>query len=113
MADTRATAVLERLVDDDYLQEQLGAGAARLRAAYRRARAVRAEEAVKDKKLYDHLRGAAGSLTEAGRRALGKPEPKPRRRWRRLPVLLVAVAVLALVRAMHRADQQAAARAPV
>ena len=106
MADTRATAVLDRLMDDDYLQEQLAAGAAGVRAAYKRARAVRTQQAVKDQKLYDHIRGAAASLTEAARRAAGKPKPEPKRRWRRLPVLLVMLAVAALVREMHRAQQQ-------
>jgi hypothetical protein len=107
MADTRATAVLERLIDDDYVQEQLGTGVARLRAAYRRAQAVRAHEAVQDKKLYDHIRHAAAALTEAGRRAVGRPKPQPRRRWRRLPVAAVAVAVTALVWDLHRAQRRA------
>jgi hypothetical protein len=105
MADTRATAVLDRLMDDDYLHEQLAASAARLRSAYKRARAVRGQQAVKDQKLYDHVRGAAAGLTEAVRRAVGKPAPQPKRRWRRLPVLLVAAALLVLVRDMHRAQQ--------
>jgi hypothetical protein len=99
-----APAVLERLIDDDYLQEQLGAGASRLRAAYLRARSVRAEQAVQDKRVYDHLRGAAGALTAAGRRAAGKPPPEPKRRSR-LPVLLVFAAVGTLVWRMQRAHR--------
>jgi hypothetical protein len=108
MADTRPIAVLDRVMDDEYLQEQLSAGAARLRAAYTRAREVRTQQAVKDQKLYDNVRGAIDSLTEAARRAAGKPKPEPKRR-RRLPVLVVLVATGALVRTMHRAQQRPAA----
>lgn len=111
MADTRATAVLERLVDDEYVHEQLGAGVARLGAAYRRAQAVRAHEAVQDKRLYDHVRGAAGALTEAGRRVVGMPEPEPKRRWRRVPIVVVGAAVLGLVWSMHRRQQATAGSA--
>lgn len=106
MADTRPTAVLERLIADDYLQEQLGAGASRLRAAYRRAQSVRAEQAVQDKYVYDHLRGAAAALTAAGRRAVGKPPPEPKRRSR-LPAVLILAAVGGLVWRMHRRQQRA------
>jgi hypothetical protein len=108
-----ATAVIERLLEDDYVHEQLAAGSTRARAAYRRARAIRAQEAVQDKKLYDHVRATTSALSEAARRALGKPEPEPPKRWRRVPVLLVGVGVFALVRTMHRAEQQnATAGAP-
>jgi hypothetical protein len=106
MPDTRATAVLDRLMEDDYLHDQLSAGAARLQAAYKRGRALRAQQAVKDQKLYDHVREAAGALTEAARRITGKPKPEPKRRLRRLPVLLIVVAVVALVREMHRVQQR-------
>jgi len=105
------TAVFERLLEDDYLHEQISAGSGQLRAAYRRARAMRAHEAAQDKKLYDHVRGAAGALTEAGRRALGKPEPEPPKRWRRVPVVLVGASVLVLVRSMHRAQRAASGSA--
>jgi hypothetical protein len=108
MADTRAIAVIDRLMEDAYLQEQLSAGAARLRAAYMRARRVRGQQAVKDQKLYDHVRAAVESLSEAARRAAGKPKPEPKRRWRRLPVVVVAIGVAVLVRAMHRRQQSAA-----
>jgi hypothetical protein len=97
--------MIERLLEDDYLHEQISAGSAQVRAAYQRARAMRAQEAAQDKKLYDHVRGAAAALTAAARRALGKPEPEPPKRRRRLPVVLVGVSVLVLVRSMHRTQQ--------
>jgi hypothetical protein len=104
MTGTRAIAVLERLMDDDYFHDQVAAGAGRLRAAYRRGRAMRAQEAAQDQRLVDQVRKAAGSFVAAGRRLTTAPEPEPPPR-RRLPVVLIAVAVLALVRSMHRAQQ--------
>jgi hypothetical protein len=101
------TAVIGRLLEDDYVQDQLSTGASQLSAAVRRARAMRAQEAAQDKKVYEHAREAVGALTEAARRALGKPEPEPPKRWRRLPVLVLGVAVIALVRSMHRAQKSA------
>jgi hypothetical protein len=106
-AATRASAVLERLFDDDYFHEQVAAGADRLRAAYRRGRAMRAKEAVQDQKLLDQARKAAGAFAVASRRLAGAPEPEPPPR-RRLPVVLIGVAVLALVRSMHRAQREQA-----
>jgi hypothetical protein len=99
-----ANAVLERLLDDDSFHEQVAAGGDRLRAAYRRGRDLRAKEAVQDQKLIDHVRKAAGSFVEAGRRLAGRPEPEPPRR-RRLPVIVIAAGVIVLVRSMHRAQQ--------
>jgi hypothetical protein len=104
---TRASAVLERLIDDERFHDHVAAGTDRLRAAYRRGRDRRAKEAVQDQKLFDQARQAIGSFVAAGRRLAGEPEPEPPRR--RLPVVLIAVGVLALVRSMHRA-QQAQAR---
>ena len=106
----RGSALLERLIEDDSVQEQLTAGADRLLAAYRRGRAMRAEEAAQDKRLFDHVRVAAGSFIEAARRLTGKPEPEPPRRRRRLPVVLIGLGVFALVRSMHRAQQAAVPR---
>jgi hypothetical protein len=112
MARDRATAVIERLIEDDYLHEQLAVGSQRLRAAYRRGRALPRREAVQDKKLYDHVREAVGSLGEVVRRALGKPKPEPpKRRGRRLAVLLIGFGVGVLVRDMHRRQQAAATAA--
>jgi hypothetical protein len=104
----QATAVLERLIEDDYIHEQLSTGADRLLAAYRRGRALRAHKAAQDKKLFDHVREASASFIEAARRLTGRPEPEPPPRRRRLPVLLIGVGVLVLVRSMHRAQKAAA-----
>ena len=108
----RATRVFDRLLGDDHAQEEIGRGARRLGAAYRRARTLRSREAVQDKKLYDHIREAMASLTEAGRRIAGQPEPEPKRRGRRLPAILILAGVAALARAMHRQQQAAATGSP-
>ena len=104
----RATKVLDRFLGDDRAQEQLGHGAKRLGAAYRRARMLGGQDAVQDQKLYDQVREAAASLTEAARRIAGKPEPEPKRRGRRLSAILILSGVAVLVRAMHRRQQAAA-----
>jgi hypothetical protein len=109
----QASRVLDRLIGDDYVQEQIGHGVQRLGAAYRRARMLRSRQAVRDKKLYDHVREAAAALTEAARRVAGKPEPEPEpeRRSRRLPAVLILAGVATLVRVMHRQQQAAASGA--
>jgi ferric-dicitrate binding protein FerR (iron transport regulator) len=91
------SAYVERLLDDDYVQEQISEALERGRRAYQRARSERAAEAVQDKKLMEHLTEAARSLQEAARRLAGRPEPKPRRRGLRTAGLFVtAVGVGAL-----------------
>lgn len=104
----QATKVFDRFLGDDHAQEELGRGAKRLGAAYRRARTLRGRDAVQDQKLYDQVREAAASLTEAARRIAGKPEPEPKRRGRRLTAILILSGVAVLVRAMHRQQQTAA-----
>jgi hypothetical protein len=88
MANTQATAVIERLLDDDYIHEQLSVAVAGLRDAYRRLRRLPPRKAIHDKAVYDRVRQAATGLSEATRRAMGKPKPKTRRR-RGLLVLIV------------------------
>ena len=96
MASTETTAVIERLLDDDYLHEQIAAAGAGMRDAYRRARRLPPQKAVQDKTIYDRLRQTATGLTEAARRAAGKPQPEPPRR-RRSPLLLVVLTAGAVV----------------
>ena len=88
MASNQAATVVARLLDDDYIHEQIGTAGAGLRDAYRRVRRLPPEKAVQDKTVYDHVRQAATGLTQASRRAFDKPEAKPPKRSR-LPPLLV------------------------
>ena len=82
MASSQATAIIERVLDDDYVHEQIAAAASGLRGVYGRAGHLRPEQAVQDKTTYDHLRATATGLTEAVRRVAGKPPPEPPRRRR-------------------------------
>lgn len=83
------THYVQRLLEDEYAQEQLRAAAIGLRAAYRRAGRKRAQ-AAKDKKLYDNLQQAATSVRQA-LLALQRPKPKPRHRARKLATAVVVV----------------------
>jgi hypothetical protein len=84
-ARSTPTTVVERLLNDDYLHEQMA-------------------------ELSHHVRGAVGPLGEAARRLAGKPEPEPpKRRGRRVAVLLISLGLVVLVRDMHRRQQAAAA----
>jgi hypothetical protein len=78
----------KRLVEDEYVHAQLRNAAKLLNQAYRRA-ARRRGKAVEDKKLYENLREAAGSIRKASL-ALRRRKPEPKRRGRKL--LLVALA---------------------
>src|SRR3954447_5743801 len=108
MASPQPTTSIERVLDDDYVHEQLTAGGARLRDAYRRARHLPAHNAVQDPTIYDHLRGAVAAIIAAVRRVAGKPksepEPPPRRARRPLVLLALAVSAAAFYFA-RRADQ--------
>jgi hypothetical protein len=109
MANTQPTAIIERLVDDDYVHEQLVAAGARVRDAYRRARHLPGHKAVQDPTIYDNLRSAMAAVIAVVRRALGKPksepEPPPRRRGRRLLLLLALVASAVAFYFARRADR--------
>jgi hypothetical protein len=89
MANTDPAAVIERLLDDDYIHEQMAVAGAGMRDAYRRVRRLPPQKAIQDKTVYERVRQAATGLSEATRRALGKPQPKPPRRHRGLLVLIV------------------------
>jgi hypothetical protein len=107
MASTGPAAILERLVDDDDVQQQLVAAGGRARDAYRRARRARGRTTGKDPTISAQLRGAAAAGIEAVRGLAGKPppEPPPRRGRRALVLLGIAIAAAAFVFA-RRADQR-------
>jgi hypothetical protein len=105
MARSEPIAILERVLDDDYVHEQIGAAAAGLRNTYRRARHLPPDVAVQDKTVYDHLRTTATGITEAVKRAAGKPPPEPPSR-RRGPLLIVMALAGAVVLAAARRQRE-------
>ena len=117
MASTQATDVIERLLDDDYVHEQLATAGAGLRDVYRRARRLPPQKVVQDKTIYDRLRQTAGGVTNAARRVAGrrKPAPEPPRRRRGLLVLVVLAAGAVVFWAAKSRNQtpQGTAAAPV
>jgi hypothetical protein len=87
---TRVTPYVSRLIQDQYVQEQLGEVIKELRKSSRRAKGRSAKAAVTDRRLQHQLRDAAGSLTEAVR-ALKQPEPPKRHPLRRGLALTAAL----------------------
>jgi len=87
----KAAPYVRRTLDDERVHRHLSDAAAALSKAYRRAARQPGAKAVEDKKLYDYVRGALGSM----RAALGivsEPEPEPPKRRKR-KVMTVAVLV--------------------
>ena len=69
----------QRLIENEYVQENLAEAADRLRAAYKRA-SKRRVEPTRDKKLRRQIRDAALSLREATNALQsGRRKPKKRR----------------------------------
>jgi uncharacterized membrane protein YccC len=88
---SKAAPYLRRTLEDERVHRHLSDAAAALSQAYRRAARQPGAKAVEDKKLYDQVRGALGSI----RAALGivsEPEPEPPKRRKR-KALTVAVLV--------------------
>lgn len=81
MATADTAMRIERLLENDYAQEQLHDGMKNLRAAYERARKRRVKPA-SDKRLRRQVQAAKGSLTEAAN-AFRSDRQKPKPRWGR------------------------------
>ena len=92
----KAAPYVRRTLEDERVHRHLSNAAAGLSKAYRRAARQPGAKAVEDRKLYDHLRGAAGSI----RAALGivsEPEPEPpKRRVRKAITVAVLVGTAGL-----------------
>lgn len=82
-----ALPYIQRVLEDEFVQEQLRNAAGGMRAAYLRARKQRSQ-AADDKTLYRNLRHAASSIRNAT--ALQRPEP-PKRRARKAAAIGVAI----------------------
>lgn len=91
---SRIAPYLSRLLNDEYVQEQVGQALTELRRSSRRAKGRRASEALKDTKLRTQVGDAITSLGNA-RRALAEPPRKPRRLKRAFLVITPLAAALA------------------
>ncbi len=91
---SRAVPYLRRLLNDDYIQEQVRQALTDLRRSSRRAKGRNASQALNDQKLRNQLRDAVKSLTNAGR-ALNEPPPS-QHPVRRVLMVTVPAAVAAL-----------------
>jgi hypothetical protein len=79
---------VRRLLEDERVHDELSDAVAQLRKAYDRAeRKKKGAKAAEDKKLYDHLRGAAGSLRGAALSLQRRPPPQPKHRARKILVV--------------------------
>jgi hypothetical protein len=93
----------QRLLDNEYVQENLGEAVANLRAAYRRVSKRRVKPAT-DQRLRGQLRQAAASLAEAASALRsGRREPKKRRGRRVIIALGVAAGAAAALLATKEA----------
>jgi ferric-dicitrate binding protein FerR (iron transport regulator) len=86
---TKTGMYAQRLLDNEYVQENLAQAVESLRAAYRRA-SKRRVEPTRDEKLRRQVREAALSLTEAAS-ALKAGRQKPRRRRGRKMIVMLAI----------------------
>src|SRR5437588_7193133 len=83
-----AVPYIRRVLEDEYIQEQLRSAASGIRAVYRRV-SRQGGQAAEDKRLYGNLRQAATSIRKATT-ALQRPKPQPKRRGRKLATAALA-----------------------
>jgi ferric-dicitrate binding protein FerR (iron transport regulator) len=101
-----ALPYIQRLLEDEYVQEQLRDAASGLHAAYLRTSKKRAQ-AAEDKRLYGNLREAATSLRKA-MTALQRPAPEPKRRMPKLAILaLIGGGGALLITRLQKGQSQA------
>jgi hypothetical protein len=90
-----AVPYIRRVLEDEYVQEQLRSAASGLRAVYQRA-SRQGGQAAEDKRLYGNLRQAATSIRKAAT-ALQRPKPEPKRRGRKVATAALAAGAGALL----------------
>jgi hypothetical protein len=91
----QALPYLQRVLEDEFVQEQLRSAVSGAREAYSRARKQRTQ-VVEDKGLYRSLRQAATALQRATT-ALKPEAPPPKRRGRKLATVALAIGVTAFI----------------
>ena len=88
-AATKAGVYAQRLIDNEYVQENLTRAAENLQAAYKRASKRRVSPAA-DKKVLGQLRSAVLSVSEAAS-ALKAGRQKPKPRWGRRVIVVIGL----------------------
>lgn len=86
---TRLTPYASRLLEDDYLQEQISETVSHLRKGSRAAKRKGARRAVADRRVLQQLAAAATATTEVVR-VLAQPARPKRHPLRRIALLAVA-----------------------
>ena len=100
---SRGGTYAERLIENEYVQENLARAAANLRDAYRRSSRRRVEP-TRDEKIRRQIRQAALSLKEAGN-ALQSGRRKPKKRPGRRIFIVLVVAGGAAAAAMASSEE--------
>ena len=103
----KAIPYIRRLLEDEYVQEQLRDAVIASRATYLRVRRQPAQ-ATDDRRVYRGLRQASTAYRNA-LAALRPPEPEPKRRVRKVLVVATAAAFTAwLTMKLQRVQEQGA-----
>jgi hypothetical protein len=95
----QSATYVQRLAEDEYVQEQLRNAVARLNEAYRRV-GRKGGRAAEDKRLYANVREAATSIRRAMARLQRKPKPK--RRGRKVALAVAAAGGAAVLASRRR-----------
>src|SRR5213593_3900830 len=105
VADTasRVGPFAERLLENEYAQENLRTGVESLRAAYRRASKRRVKPS-QDRKVREQVRRGAASLAEAAN-AFKSDRRKPKRRPGRIVLVVAGVAVAGAAAAVASSEE--------
>jgi hypothetical protein len=93
---SRLTPYTQRLLEDDYLQDEIGRLFTNLRDGSRRVKRKGPAQATTDRQLRQQLAAALAAATQIGR-ALKQPEPPPKRHLVRRIVVVAAVAGVATI----------------
>jgi hypothetical protein len=100
---TKAGVYAQRLMDNQYVQDNLARAAENLQAAYNRASKRRVSPAA-DKKVLGQLRSAVLSVSEAAS-ALKAGREKPKPRWGRRVILVVGVGAAGAAAALAASEE--------
>jgi hypothetical protein len=105
-----AVPYIRRVIEDEYVQDQLRSALGGAGAAWRRAR-KQGTQAADDKRVRRNLRQATTAMRKATA-ALRPPEPEPKHRGRKLAVLTLAIGATVVVTLKLQKHQSQSAASP-